>query len=312
MMKVILRDSVLTFLLVAAITSAVAAKSEFERQLDSLFVIASSAEIQYQNLRDPAMNQIASYGANAVPYLIEKFSTRSSWDRWTLTWIFQRIGKPAVPLLVKALERPDDLVVQRVAAVLGDIKDSSAVDGLMGVCRHKSWQVRDEALGALGRIGDGRAFEVVLQAFDDSVGQVRKAAVVACGQLKESKAVERLVHCLGDDFYGTRLTAINALLRMDTARVIAVISDSIESPNELLGNVACRVLGRLGTEPALNLLIYQTESIDLERRAHAAEALAQADPEDHCNFRQRYLEAEPDRLARLKVESALHPVQHEK
>ena len=312
MTKVILRSLILAILLAVMVAPTVTAKSEFERQLDSLFVIASSAEIQYQSLRDSAMNQIAAFGVNAVPYLIEKFSTRSSWDKWTLIWIFQRIGSPAVPLLLQALKRPDDLVVQRVASVLGDIKDSSAVDGLIGVCKHPSWQVREEALGALWRIGSSRASEAALEGLQDSVGQVRKAAVVACGQLRVAEAVEELVHCLGDDFYGARLTAINSLLRLDTALVISVISDSIESRNQMLGNLGCRLLGRIGTEPVLNILIFQAGSIDVARRAYAAEALAKADPEDRLSFQQRYFEAEPDRLARLKVESALPSVQHEK
>ncbi len=312
MSKVIPKFLYVAILLTVAIAPTVSAKGEFERQLDSLFVIASSAEIQYQNLRDSAMNQIAAYKANAVPYLIEKFSTRSSWDKWTLIWIFQRIGPPAVPLLLEALKRPDDLVVQRVASVLGDIKDSTAVDGLVGVCKHQSWQVRDEAIGALGRIGSSRASEIAIEALKDSVGQVRKSAVVACGQLRVAESVEELVHCLGDDFYGARLTAINSLLRLETTVVVTVVSDSIDSPNQMLGNLGCRLLGRIGTDSALQILILQAESIDLERRAHAAEALAKADPGDRLNFRQRYFDAEPDRLARLKVESALNPVQHEK
>jgi HEAT repeat protein len=312
MRKVIVRILAATILVVATISSTVAAKSGFERKLDSLFVIASSGEIRYQSMREPAMDSIAAYGVNAVPFLIEKFTTKSAGERWTIIWIFQRIGSPAVPQLLEALKRPDELVVQRVAWALGDIKDSSAVDGLIGVCKHSCWQVRDEAIGALGRIGSSRASLTVREALQDSIGQVRKSAVVSCGQLKVVDATAELVHALGDDFYGARLAAITALLQLDTPRVVATIADSIESANPLVGHLGCRLLGRIGSEQAVALLITQAESIDLERRAHAAVALAKADPEDHSAFRQKYLEAEPDRLARLKVESVLRPVQHEK
>jgi len=290
----------------------VRAQSDFDRKLDSLFVVASSAEIQYQNMRDSAMNAIAAYGVNAVPYLIEKFSTRSSWDRWTVIWIFQRIGSPAVPLLLEALKRSDELVVQRVCWALGDIKDTAAVDGLIGVCNHPSWQVRDEAVSALGRIGHVRASASVSKALQDTIGQVRKSAVVSCGQLKVAEAVEGLVHCLGDDFYGARLASVNALLQLDTGRVLTVLADSLESANSMVGHTACRVLGRIGGDRALGLLLQQAESIDLTRRAHAAVALAKADPNDHRAFRQKYLETEPDRLARLQVESAVRSASHEK
>jgi HEAT repeat protein len=305
MSKVIATNLLLAILLVAIIAPDAAAEGEFERTLDSLFVIASSMEIMYQDMRDSAMNQIASYGVNAVPYLIEKFTTKSSWDRWTVIWIFQRIGSPAVPLLLEALNRPDDLVVQRVAWVLGDIKDSNAVDGLIGVCHHPCWQVRDEAVGSLGRIGATRASETVLEALQDTIGQVRKSAVVSCGQLKVADAVEKLVNALGDEFYGARLTAINSLLQLDTARVVAVLADALDSPDVGVGHMACRVLGEIGTEDALTLLSGQLDSSDPARRTHAALALTMADPKDECGFLGQYLEQETDRLARLKIESAL-------
>jgi len=305
MLKVIFKYLVFAFLVAVAIAPAVAAKSDFERTLDSLFVIASSAEIKYQSMRDPAMNEIAAHGVNAVPYLIEKFATKSSWDRWTVIWIFQRIGSPAVPLLLEALKRPDDLVVQRVAWALGDIKDTSAVEGLMGVCRHTCWQVRDEAVASLGRIGDRRASDTVIAALQDTIGQVRKSAVVSCGQLKAASAVEKLVSALGDEFYGARLTAVDALLQLDTAEVINVLVDSLGSSDAALGNMICRVLGKIGNEEALTLLAEQLESPDSGRRIHAAMALTEADPEDKCGFLKKYLESETDRLSRQKIESAL-------
>lgn len=312
MKKVIGRILGAAILIGATIASAAAARSDFERKLDSLFVIASSGEIRYQSLRDPAMDSIAAYGVNAVPFLIEKFTTKSAGERWTIIWIFQRIGSPAVPLLLEALKRPDELVVQRVAWALGDIKDSSAVDGLIEVRHHSCWQVRDEAISALGRIGSLRAAPAVREALQDSIGQVRKSAVVSCGQLKVIDATPELVHCLGDDFYGARLAAITALLQLDTVRVVATLADSIESADPQVGHLACRLLGRVGSEPAIAILLTQAQSIDLERRAHAAQALIKADPEDKAGFRQQYLTTEPDRLARLKVESAIRPVQHEK
>ena len=306
MSKVIATNLLLAILLVAMIAPDAAAKSDFDRTLDSLFVIASSMEIMYQNMRDSAMNQIASYGVNAVPYLIEKFTTKSSWDRWTVIWIFQRIGSPAVPLLLEALKRPDELVVQRVAWALGDIKDSSAVDGLVGVCHHPCWQVRDEVVGSLGRIGAARACETVMEALQDTIGQVRKSAVVSCGQLKVVDAVEELVHALGDEFYGARLTAINSLLLLDTTSVMAVLADSLNSPNVGIGHMVCRVLGEVGNEEALTLLSGQLDSIDPARRMHAALALTMAGPKDECGFLGKYLEQETNRLVRLKIESALN------
>jgi HEAT repeat protein len=274
-------------------------------------VIASSGEVKYEKLRDPAMDQIAGLGVAAVPHLIDKFTTKSARERWTVIWILQRIGSPAVPDLLGALSRPDDLVVQRVCWALGDIGDTAAVEGLMGVANHSSWQVRDEAVGALGKIKDTRAARVVTAALMDTIGQVRKSAVVSCGQLGAQEAVEELTHALGDDFYGARLAAVNSLLLLDTTLALVVLADSINSADSQVGHLACQVLGRIGIDDALRLLVAQLSSPDPQRRAHAAVALAEADPLDNCGYLLKYLATEPDRLVRLKVESVLNPVRHE-
>jgi HEAT repeat protein len=120
-----------------------------------------------------------------------------------------------------------------------------------------------------------------------------------------------LIHALGDDFYGARLMAVEALLDLpDTAAVVALLEDSLASPNALLGHVACRLLGRCGTDRALQLLFEQTASPDPERRAAAAEALVRADPEDLCGFQERVFERETDPDVLLKLESARYDIQH--
>lgn len=311
MSKVILNCCSGAILLLTLAASTGRADSSLKRQVDSLFVIASSGEVKYQDLTDPAMDQIAAFGAEAVPILIDKFTTKSARERWTVIWILQRIGSPAVPDLVRALKRSDELVVQRVCWALGDIKDSSAVDGLMEICNHSRWQVRDQAVEALGRIGHQKASRVVMEALQDTIGQVRKSAVVSCGQLRVNEAAEELAGALGDEFYGARLMAVNSLLQLDTALVLTTLADSLNSQDTSVGNLACSVLGRIGGDDAMQWLLAQTSSSDPERRAHAAVALIQADPLDNCRFRSQYYDAETDRLVRLKIESALGSIPDE-
>ncbi len=282
------------------------AETELQRKIDSLFVIASSGELKYRDLVGPAMDSIAALGAPAVPFLVDKFTTKSARERWTVIWILQRIGKDAVPYLIESLNRPDGLVVQRVCWALGDIKDTSAVEPLIRIASHTRWQVRDQALGALGKIGDNRAEDVVMRGIDDVIPQVRKSAIVACGQLQITKAIRKLVHRLGDEFYGARFTAVQSLLKLDTADVLQAITDSINSANELLGNVACDVLGKLGTDKARELLAKIALSSELpSRRAHAAVSLVHTDPLDNCGYWAGILQHETDRLVRLKIESAV-------
>jgi HEAT repeat protein len=194
-----------------------------------------------------------------------------------------------VPYLILALKRDDRLIVQRVCSSLGDIADSSAVQPLLEVCTDTSWHVRDQAIGALGRIGDAAAAEQIGAALSDTIGQVRKSAAVSVGRMQLMQYCAALVPLLGDDFYGARMSARHSLLRFDTMIVIAAIADSLESPNRLVGSLGCMILGELGTDPAMDLLLRQTRSSEPARRAQAAVALVKADPLDNCNYRRLFV-----------------------
>ena len=302
--KYVIPSAACCLLLLTVMTSLAAADTELKRKVDSLFVIASSGEVKYRDMVEPAKDSIAAIGTDAVPILVDKFTTKSARERWTIIKILEKIGSPAVPYLVTALKRPNGLVVQRVCWALGDIADTAAVDPLIGVTGHSRWQVRDQAVGALGKIGDRRADEAAVVALRDPIGQVRKAAVVSCGKLIVEGSIEQLLHILGDEFYGARLAAAEALLKMDTGKVMAALADSMESVNDFVGNLGCHILGQFGTDEAIELLMTQTESSDSDRRAHAAVAVIKADPQDNCGYHQLLIDRETDRLNRLKIESA--------
>lgn len=273
-------------------------------------MIASSAELKVRDQVEPAKDSIAALGVDAVPILVGKLGTKSARDRWTVIQILKKIGSPAVPHLVKTLKNPDALIVQRVCWALGDIGDSAAVDPLIAVTSHSKWQVREQALGALGDIGSERASEAVVSGFDDEVGQVRKAAVVSSGEIGVSVAISRLVHMLGDEFYGARLSAIDALLKMDTSEVTIIVADSLTSANSLVGDLGCTVLGRIGGDRALEILVGEAQGGDPSRRAHALLAIIEADPLDNCGYRETIVSDETDRFVLLKINSAIYSVTH--
>ena len=309
--NVILSIATVFVLLITSAPVLGAPNTTLQAVVDSLFPIASSGEVMYRDLVEPAIDSIAALGADVAPILIDKFTTKSARERHTIKNILKRIGKPAVPHLTQALRHPDGLIVSRVCWTLGEIADSSAVGPLMDVTGHRRWQVRDEALGALGDIGDSQAADVMLFAFTDTVGQVRKAASVAAGKIKLAEAIELLVHTLGDEFYGARMSSVEALLKLDTAAVIKAIADSMGSVNPLVVNLGCLILGELGTDEAVEVLMSQVTSDDPARRAHAAVAIVKADPLDNCSYREAILANETDRLVLLKIKSAIYSTENE-
>jgi len=286
------------------------ATQKLYQKIDSLFVIASSGEVKYRDMVEPATEAIVNIGVPAVPTLIDKLNTKSARDRMTIINILTKIGSPAVPKLVEALGRPDWLVVQRVCWALGDIKDSGAVESLKQVAHHPNWQVREYSVRALGLIGIARGLPTVINAFNDSLGPVRKAAAYAASGIKKSEVIPKLVGALGDDFYGARFAAMDALLLLDTAEVIMHLKDAIQSATGLKANLICQTLGKIGQGEAMDILNEQLDSDKMEQRTYAAVALVSADPNDICGFYDRIHKKVIDRLSLVQIESARKAAQN--
>ncbi len=294
-------------LVVLFVCGAAAAEQTLKQKFDSLFILASSGAVTHRDQVEPAKDSIAVLGEPVVAYLIDRFSTKSARERWAVIHILQRIGSPAVPQLVAALERPDSRIVERVCWALGDIGDSAAVPGLVAVADHERWQVRDQAIGALGKIGESGhgSPEAVMSGLADSIGQVRKSAAVACGRLSMEYVAEMLVSQLDDDFYGARFAALEALEKMDTATIVQVLTDSLTSLGPLGYALSCDLLATFGTDPALNALYEAAlNELDDARRAHAQTAIVRADPTDLCGWYHFLYEREANRLNRIKMRSA--------
>ena len=305
--------TIATILIVMATASTTSAAGGLRHKVDSLFVIASSGEVKYQDLAAGAKDAIAAIGADAVPILVDKFVTKSARERLTVIQILTKIGEPAVPFLITSLDRPEPIVVKRVAWALGDIGGDAAAAApeLARTAKDPNWWVREQSLRALGLIDAAEQTPDVIQAFTDSIGQVRKAAVVAAGQLVADQAVEKIVHMLGDGFYGARLEAVEALTKLDTALVVKAATDSTASGNELVSTLSYRVLGLIGNGSAIDVLYLHTSSPDPRRRAAAAIALVGADPLDNCNFQDAFMKSETDPMVRVEVQSAITETQQQ-
>ena len=287
------------------ISSSYALTRAQEKKFDSLFVLAGTGEVKYKDLVAPAKDSIAAMGAEVTNLLIDKLDTKSARERVTILEILKKIGSSAVPDLVKALKRPNGLIVERVCNSLAEIADSSAVPGLLSVTTHSRWQVREQATGALGKCRSNSGRSAVADALLDTIGQVRKSAAVASGDLKLNSSIPALVHMLADDFYGARMCALETLCGLDTANVITILADSILSSNAAIGDRACAVLGRLHTSSARDILMVQVKSDDPKRRSHAGLALIYSDPLDSCGLHKNFVGPETDPRVKMQFQSAI-------
>ena len=116
-------------------------------------------------------------------------------------------------ILVAALNDKSGDFQTEAAEVLGEIKDSHAVEPLIAALKDDDPRVRGKAAGALGKIGKP-AVEPLIAALEDVHPRVRRAAVVALGEIRDSRAVEPLIAALHDEVSNVRGIAAEALKKI--------------------------------------------------------------------------------------------------
>lgn len=89
-----------------------------------------------------------------------------------------KIGRPAVPALIAARSRHDD-VRQLIIELLGTLGGDDAVDALVERLRDPDPHDRRHAAIALGRLGDARALGALVSALTDRESYVQEAAAQA-------------------------------------------------------------------------------------------------------------------------------------
>ncbi len=280
------------------------AVTTLEKRIDSIFVIASSAELKYRDMVEPAKDSIAAIGAEAVPRLVELFKSNTAREKRSVEQILKKIGHEAMPYLRKSLLLDDYRQVSRISYTIGEMKDSSAVADLINTASHENWQVRSSCAGALGKIGDKSADETITLLLTDSIETVRQAAAVAAGRLLIETAIEKLVHMLGDDFYGPRMCAAEALVKIGHESIKPII-DSLDSENSMVGDLGCSTLGNIGGNLAALGVGSQMKSENQARRILAVKAVLQSNSSLACGLVELLKETETDPVVLFYIDKTL-------
>lgn len=176
----------------------------------------------------------------------------------SLLGYFRSDARPAVPVLIEALNDANEEVQIAAAQALGEIGPASIGDlpSLVNLLRHRndgirraaayglqgmgrlatpaaddllasagdpSSDVRESAIAALGRIG--AHVEAVLAALDDREGDVRRAAVNAIPEFAQAseRAIAPLIKALRDPDSNVQSTALGALFKVGRKHPHAVV-----------------------------------------------------------------------------------------
>lgn len=183
-------------------------------KVDDLFMKASSGEVQFRDLVEPAKKELIEMGEKAVPQMITKLKTEDARERQTVEAIFKEIGDPAVPYLIEALNTDNLYQLRLASSCLGKIGNDRATEHLLKLFSYTEHTVRSSAVTAVGDIGDTTAVEEVIAMLGDKAETVRKSAAVSLGKIGQPSAIETLIKALDDPHFSVRYSAAGSLVKI--------------------------------------------------------------------------------------------------
>jgi len=246
---------------------------ELKERVDSLFIKACGGLEKYRDLAEPSKKALIEMGEEAVPYLLDKLSTQSAREKWTLIDIVGKIGDPAVMPLIEYLKSDNKDEVKLASRILGDIKDKRAVAPLIELLEKEDFNTRSYACESLGKIGDTTAFVHVSFCLKDSVEMVRKSAAVALGKMKDNRAIPHLIEGFSDPHFSVRMSSAEALVKIGKPSVKPLIELLNLSIDTIAVYLAIESLGKLKDKRATQPLLKKLEDEDWAVRAFTVEAL---------------------------------------
>jgi HEAT repeat protein len=249
-------------------------EDKLKKKVDSLFVLSCGGLEKYRDQQEPAESTLVEMGEEAVPYLLEKLTTQSAREKWTLIRIFGKIGKTATLPVIGRLDSKDKEETKLAIRILGEIKDNRAVQPLIGLINRDDYNIRSDVCESLGRIADTTAFTDVSLRMEDTVEVVRKCAAVALGKMKDNHAIPYLARGLSDQHFSVRMSSANSLVEMGKPSIKSLLFLLDHSGAPTL-HLAIESLGKLKCEEAVPSLLEKLKDEDWATRAFAVEALGE-------------------------------------
>jgi HEAT repeat protein len=186
----------------------------------------------------------------------------------------ERIGKPAVPALIGALEDEDSSVRYWVAFLLDQAKDDRAIVPLLRALGDDDEGVRRNVGDALGNFG-ARVAPRLRQMLADPDWRVRAGAAWALRNVRDADDAPTFASLLNDECWQVRWNAACVLADFRYApaadALLARLSDGKE--HDKVRGVSGWALARMGDRRALRPLMRMLKHSDWSLRRLAAEAL---------------------------------------
>ena len=230
--------------------------------------------------RDPAVqyDAVEALGELADPASTDALISALTGDqysgiRWKAAEALAKIGEPAVPSLIAALDHPDEGVRWKAAITLGEIGDQRGIIPLISLLSDTDRFVRSRAAYALGLIGSP-AIPALSETLEEAPYEVRRGAVAALGKMNDPAATRILIRALPDSSEDVRQDIITSLsMQGDQAfdLLVAALADS----EPLRQQGAAMALTAMGRAEALEPLEKALESAGSPTREVLSSAITE-------------------------------------
>jgi len=277
--------------------------------VDSLFIRASSGEVQYRDLVQPAKDAIIEMGETAIPQMLAKLNTRDARETHTVVDIFKGIGEIAVDSLAKRINSRDDFTRRLAIRCLGEIKSQKAIASIIKVASHDDFRTRAGVMSALGKIGSSDGAFTVVSGLDDSDELVATAAAVACGRIREGISPKPLIRALSHRYYGVRYSAAGSLAKLGEIAVEPLIIQLQTEPCRLSTGYIIKTLGKIGSKKVISALKPMLSSDDWAIRASTAEAFGNIQNKKSKKILNKALKSETHPLVINQIKLSLDKLQ---
>ncbi len=143
----------------------------------------------------------------------------------------RNIGKPAVAVLVTALDNKDGSVRQLAAQSLAQIGEPIEPKHWIRALADHNRYVQIIAARQLGKAKDVSGVEALCRALKDKDAEVRIAAAKALGEIRDTKAIDPLIAAVSDANVNVMASARVALAQLGRAAVPALLDRLSRSKN---------------------------------------------------------------------------------
>jgi HEAT repeat protein len=209
--------------------------------------------------RDPAVqyDAVEALGELADPAATDALLGALTGDhysgiRWKAAEALAKIGSPAVPSLIRALDHPDEDIRWKAAVTLGEIGDPRCIEPLIGLLSDTDRFVRSRAAYALSCIGSP-AIPALSETLEEAPSEVRRGIVTALGKMNDPAAIPVLIRALTDPAEDVRQDIITSLGTQGEQAFTPLVA-ALADPEPLRQQGAAMALAAIGRPEALEPL----------------------------------------------------------